>query len=134
MRGTPHIANRPEAEGFPHISHISSMTHPSRRAEQSSQPVFIGNSGWRRKLSRLLAVAVGCACVGYLVLVGMLIGGLLQPVGSQPPSTTGPLPAAPQRPVAGEPGPGPDRPVAGRSSPGPDGAQRIDAPRGGAER
>ncbi|WP_030264977.1 hypothetical protein [Streptomyces violens] len=77
----------------------------------------------------MLAVAVGCACIGYLMLVGMLIGGLWQPIGSQPPSTTGPLRAGPDQPVAGKPGAGPHRPIAGEPSPRPGGAQRIDAPR-----
>lgn len=110
------------------------MTHRSRREEQSHHPVFIDNSGWRRKFSRLLAVVVGCACVGYLLLVGMLIGGLWQPIGAQPPSTTGPLPVSHDRPATGKPSP-PDRPVAGKAGkPGPRSRAEAGAPYGGAER
>lgn len=116
------------------------MTHHSRREEQSHHPVFIDNSGWRRRLSRFLAVTVGCACVGYLMLIGMLVGGLWQPLGSQPPSTKGPLPASTKGPLpTSTTGPlptAPDRPLAGKPSPGPGGARRVDAPRvpGSAER
>ncbi|GAA0449944.1 hypothetical protein GCM10010361_12510 [Streptomyces olivaceiscleroticus] len=136
MRGTPYIPHEPEAEGFPHTSHTGEvghgmparrdlpMTHRPRPQGQAQHPVFIDNSGWRRKLSRLLAVAVGGACIGYLMLIAVLVGGLWQPAGSQPPGTTGPLPAGDARPAAGKP------------SPAPGGAQRIDAPRvpGSAER
>ncbi|POX38844.1 hypothetical protein C3486_20955 [Streptomyces sp. Ru73] len=102
--------------------------------------MFIDNSGWRRRLSRVLAVTVGCACAGYLMLVGVLVGGLWQPVGSQPPSTKGPLPAAGKpsphtgRPVAGQHGPRPGRPVVDKPRPAPSSRAEAGAPRGGAER
>lgn len=81
-------------------------------------------------------MAVGFACVGYLLLVGMLIGGLWQPIGQQPPSTTGPQPVGAERPAAEKPRQGPARPVAEKPSPGPGRAHRIVAPRPheGAER
>lgn len=74
-------------------------------------------------------MTVGFACVGYLLLVGMLIGGLWQPIGQQPPSTTGPQPVGAELPATGRPSPHPDRPVAGKADPSPGRAHRIDAPR-----
>ncbi|WP_367046008.1 hypothetical protein [Streptomyces sp. Je 1-332] len=64
-------------------------------------PVFIDESGWRRRTLQGLGLAVGCACVGYLLFVGTLVSGFWQPVGTQPPSTNAPAgphsPAAPSR-------------------------------------
>ncbi|MFH8489494.1 hypothetical protein [Streptomyces longisporoflavus] len=42
-----------------------------------------------------MALVAGGACLGYLLFVGTLIGGLLEPVGTQPPSTNAPAPAGP---------------------------------------
>ncbi|TGB12113.1 hypothetical protein [Streptomyces sp. MZ04] len=110
MQGIPHIASTPH-DGR------SSPVPPARRAEHAEQagrdmtrrmpptgrrprggpapqlPVFIDQSGWRRRTLQGMALAVVCACLGYLLLFGTLIGGLWQPVGTQPPSTNGPVPS-----------------------------------------
>ncbi|MFI2235843.1 hypothetical protein [Streptomyces chrestomyceticus] len=73
------------------------MTQAARRPEAAPPrpPVFIAQSGWRRRTLQGVALAVGCACLGYLLFVGMLISGLRQPVGTHPPSTKGPVPSGP---------------------------------------
>lgn len=65
------------------------------RAAAPQLPVFIDQSGWRRRTLQGVALAVGCACLGYLLFVGTLVSGLRQPVGTQPPSTNGPAPSGP---------------------------------------
>jgi hypothetical protein len=79
VQGIPHIASTPH-DGR------SSPVPPAREAQQRL-PVFVDQSGWRRRTLQGLALAVGCACLGYLLFLGTLISGLWQPVGSQPPST-----------------------------------------------
>ncbi|MEV8321214.1 hypothetical protein AB0Q95_44405 [Streptomyces sp. NPDC059900] len=37
-----------------------------------------------------MALIVGGACLGYLLFVGTLVSGLLEPVGTRPPSTNAP--------------------------------------------
>ncbi|MFJ9821053.1 hypothetical protein ACIRU3_38530 [Streptomyces sp. NPDC101151] len=106
-----------------------------RQAAASQLPVFIDQSGWRRRTLQGVALAVGCACLGYLLFVGMLISGLRQPVGTHPPSTSGRAPSGPDsgksphgpgtparaaasRPPAGvQADRGDHRPTAGRSAP-----------------
>ncbi|WP_344520280.1 hypothetical protein [Streptomyces rectiviolaceus] len=53
-------------------------------------PIFIDQSGWRRRTLQGVALVVSCACLGYLLFVGTLISGLFQPVGTHPPSTNAP--------------------------------------------
>ncbi|MGW6062465.1 hypothetical protein [Streptomyces sp. NPDC055189] len=55
--------------------------------------MFIDQSGWRKRTLQGMAVIVGGACLGYLLFVGTLMSGLMQPVGTQPPSTNAPAPA-----------------------------------------
>ncbi|MGW7269843.1 hypothetical protein ACWGH5_04955 [Streptomyces sp. NPDC054864] len=78
-------------------------------------PVFIDESGWRRRTLQGIGLAVGCACVGYLLFVGTIVSGFGQPVGTQPPSTNAPAgpnaPAAPSRQDAGAPPEDPGAPV-----------------------
>ncbi|MEU5014063.1 hypothetical protein AB0G35_27980 [Streptomyces sp. NPDC021749] len=72
------------------------VTPAARRSQQAPQlPVFIGKSGWRRRTLQGLALALGCACLGYLLFVGTLISGLRQSVGTHPPSMNGPVPSGP---------------------------------------
>ncbi|MFI0976193.1 hypothetical protein ACH4SP_04085 [Streptomyces sp. NPDC021093] len=65
------------------------------RADAPQLPVFIDQSGWRRRTLQGVALAVGCACLGYLLFVGALISGLRQPVGTHPPSTGVTAPSGP---------------------------------------
>ncbi|MFD7669166.1 hypothetical protein [Streptomyces sp. NPDC059788] len=82
---------------MPHRSAASRVTPAARRPEAAStrHPVFIARSGWRRRTLQGAALAVGCACLGYLLFVGTLISGLRQPVGTHPPSMNGPVPSGP---------------------------------------
>ncbi|MFC8131357.1 hypothetical protein [Streptomyces sp. NPDC057302] len=66
------------------------------QAADPQPPIFIDQTGWRRRTLQGLALAVGCACLGYLLFVGTLVSGLWQPVGSRPPSTDGPAPTGPE--------------------------------------
>ncbi|GHC56225.1 hypothetical protein [Streptomyces flavofungini] len=67
--------------------------HP--RAADPQPPVFIDQSGWRRRALQGVALVVSGVCVGYLLFVGVLVSGLLQPVGTHPPSTNAPAPSGP---------------------------------------
>ncbi|MEU6823348.1 hypothetical protein ABZ921_22160 [Streptomyces atriruber] len=58
-------------------------------------PVFIDESGWRRRTLQGMALVVGCGCLGYLLFVGTMLSGLRTPVGTHPPSTNGPASSAP---------------------------------------
>ncbi|MEV0319223.1 hypothetical protein ACIBKX_14315 [Streptomyces sp. NPDC050658] len=60
---------------------------PYPRAADPGLPVFIDEPGWRRRALKGMALVVSCACLGYLLFVGMVVSGLWQPVGDQPPST-----------------------------------------------
>ncbi|MEV7190199.1 hypothetical protein AB0N81_00140 [Streptomyces sp. NPDC093510] len=72
--------------------------------------MFIDESGHRRRALQVLAVVVGCVCLGYLLFAGALVSGLRQPVGTHPPSTGG---AAPSGPDNGEAPTGRSAPPAG---------------------
>ncbi|MET7622066.1 hypothetical protein [Streptomyces sp. NPDC005408] len=81
---------------MPHRAAAPRVTPAARRAQAAPQlPVFVDQSGWRRRTLQGVALAVGCACLGYLLFVGTLISGLRQPVGTHPPSTNGPAPSGP---------------------------------------
>ncbi|MEU9124490.1 hypothetical protein AB0C96_32350 [Streptomyces sp. NPDC048506] len=73
------------------------MTPAARPPQAAARqlPVFIDQSGWRRRTLQGVALAVGCSCLGYLLFVGTLISGLRQPVGTHPPSLNGPAPSGP---------------------------------------
>ncbi|MEU8889976.1 hypothetical protein [Streptomyces sp. NPDC048442] len=62
-----------------------------------------------------MALAVGCACLGYLLFVGTLISGLRQPVGTYPPSLNGPAPSGPDTGTSPRGHGAPDRAEADRS-------------------
>ncbi|MFD8548215.1 hypothetical protein [Streptomyces sp. NPDC059649] len=81
----------------PHRGVAPRGTPAARRPQAAAPqlPVFIGRSGWRRRMLQALALAVGCACLGYLLFVGTLISGLRQSVGTHPPSMNGPVPSGP---------------------------------------
>ncbi|MGW0731981.1 hypothetical protein [Streptomyces sp. NPDC002851] len=65
---------------------------PSTRRGRRNRPVFIERSGLRRKLLRYLAVTLGCACAGYLVFLGVIVGALKDPGRQLPPRMDEPLP------------------------------------------
>ncbi|MFI1678242.1 hypothetical protein [Streptomyces sp. NPDC020607] len=83
MQGTPHIA------GTPHTARAAPVTRRPEAAAAPQLPVFIDESGWRRRALQGMALLVGCACLGYLLFVGALASGLRNPVGTHPPSTNG---------------------------------------------
>lgn len=83
MQGTPHIA------GTPHTARAAPVTRRPEAAAEPQLPVFIDESGLRRRALQGMALLVGCACLGYLLFVGSLADGLREPVGTHPPSTTG---------------------------------------------
>ncbi|MEU4996209.1 hypothetical protein [Streptomyces sp. NPDC021622] len=107
MQGTPHIASTPHDGRWSSVppargeqrEAVTPLVPPvERRAQDVAAPrlpVFIDQSGWRKRTLQGLALAVVCACLGYLLLVGTLISGLWQPVGTQPPSTNGPAASGP---------------------------------------
>ncbi|MGW0905665.1 hypothetical protein [Streptomyces sp. NPDC002853] len=94
MQGTPHIASTPHDGRLPSVSpYPPGAAAPSARrppAAAPQLPVFIDQSGWRRRTLQGLGLLVGCACVGYLLFAGTLISGLWQPVGTHPPRTDAP--------------------------------------------
>ncbi|MBI0300029.1 hypothetical protein JBE04_37625 [Streptomyces sp. PRKS01-29] len=74
------------------------MTEKRRRRKQTSQ-IFVNASGGRRQLLALAALAVGCACLGYLLLLVAALSGVLWQDDQEPPrtaerSTTGSAPTA----------------------------------------
>lgn len=117
VQGIPHIASTPHdgrlssmpparraqhpgrdmPQRMPHRGAVPPVTPQARRpqAAASQLPVFIDESGWRRRTLQGVALVLGCACLGYLLFVGMLISGLRQPVGTHPPSTGGRAPSGP---------------------------------------
>ncbi|MGW1586718.1 hypothetical protein [Streptomyces sp. NPDC002386] len=89
--------------------HHGPGTHPAQRPrtpapEVHRRPVFIDHTGRRRRALQLVSLSVGLACSGYLLFVGALVGGLMEPMGSAPPRTHGPAPAGHDTPgPAGSP-------------------------------
>ncbi|MEV5977429.1 hypothetical protein [Streptomyces sp. NPDC052114] len=63
---------------------------PRAQDAEPELPVFVDESGWRRRALQGAALVVGGVCLGYLAFVGTLASGLLQPVGTQPPRVDGP--------------------------------------------
>ncbi|MGW5734044.1 MULTISPECIES: hypothetical protein [Streptomyces] len=114
-----------------HVPHRAApRANPAARrppAAVDQLPVFIDRSGLRRRTLQGMALVVGCACLGYLVFVGTLVGGLLQPVGTRPPGTGVPASAARDAPgtdTSGQAHADRDdrrRPPTGRSAPPPAG-------------
>lgn len=115
MQGNPHIASTPHdgrllpatpaarqaqytgrdvARRVPHRVEAPPVDPAARRPRpiDPQLPVFIDQSGWRRRTLQGLGLVVGCACVGYLLFAGTVISELWQPVGTQPPSTNAPAP------------------------------------------
>ncbi|CDR09125.1 predicted protein [Streptomyces iranensis] len=77
---------------------VKRVTEKRRRRKQKGQ-IFVNASGGRRQLLALAALAVGCACVGYLLLLVAALSGVLWQDGQEPPktaerSTTGSAPTA----------------------------------------
>ncbi|MEV8016959.1 hypothetical protein AB0O76_11535 [Streptomyces sp. NPDC086554] len=112
MQGIPHIASTPHdgrsSPVPPARREQYTAHHPAREVTRRTPPqlpVFIDQSGWRRRTLQGMALAVSCACLGYLLLVGTVISGLWQPVGTHPPSTKGPAPSAPDTGTAGRSAP-----------------------------
>ncbi|MEV2250715.1 hypothetical protein AB0I94_09075 [Streptomyces sp. NPDC050147] len=95
MQGTPHIASTPHDGRLPSVSpypYPSGAAPTARRppAAAPQLPVFIDQSGRRRRALQGFGLLVGCASLGYLLFAGTLISGLWQPVGTHPPSTDAP--------------------------------------------
>ncbi|WP_438290873.1 hypothetical protein [Streptomyces sp. HUAS TT7] len=67
---------------------VTPVTRRPRAAAAPQLPVFIDQSGWRRRTLQGVGLAVGLACLAYLLFAGVLISGLRQPVGTHPPSMT----------------------------------------------
>ncbi|MFG2579190.1 hypothetical protein [Streptomyces malaysiensis] len=72
------------------------MTEKRRRRKQTGQ-IFVNASGGRRQLLALAALAVGCVCLGYLLLLVAALSGVLWHDDQEPPrtaerSTTGSAP------------------------------------------
>ncbi|MFJ2769224.1 hypothetical protein [Streptomyces sp. NPDC087300] len=105
MQGTPHIASTPHdgrsspippARGArqqypPHRAAAPRVAPAAARPDPDDEvqlPVFVDQSGWRKRTLQGMALVVGSVCVGYLVFVGTVVSGLRQPVGTHPPSTT----------------------------------------------
>ncbi|QEU90971.1 hypothetical protein [Streptomyces kanamyceticus] len=87
MQGTPHIASTPH-DGRSSPIPPARGAQPQRTGREDPQlPVFVDQSGWRKRTLQGMALVVGSACVGYLAFVGTLVSGLQQPVGTHPPST-----------------------------------------------
>ncbi|MFG2497933.1 hypothetical protein ACGFSB_06905 [Streptomyces sp. NPDC048441] len=86
------LPGRDVTQHMPHRVAAPHVTPAARRPDPSDPqlPIFIDQSGWRRRTLQGLALAVGCVCLGYLLFVGLLVSGLRQPVGTHPPSTNGP--------------------------------------------
>lgn len=121
VQGIPHIASTPHdgrlssvppargeqyparqtgwdmTQRLPHQGAAPRVAPAARRPEAvlPRHPVFIARSSWRTRTLQCVALAVGCACLGYLLFVGMVISGLRQPVGAHPPSVNGPVPSGP---------------------------------------
>lgn len=121
MQGIPHIASTPHdgrlssvppvrreqypaqqtrwdmTQRMPHQGAVPRVPPAAQRPKAAvpRHPVFISQSGWRRRTLQGVALAVGCTCLGYLLFVGMLVSGLRQPVGTHPPSMNGPVPSGP---------------------------------------
>lgn len=95
MQGTPHIASTPHDGRPPSMPPARRETSAARRPQPADPqlPVFIDQSGWRRRTLQGVALVVGCTCLGYLLFVGTVISGLWQPVGTHPPSTNGTAPS-----------------------------------------
>lgn len=110
---------------MPHPVTAPRVAPAARRpaADGPQLPVFIDQSGLRRRTLQGVGLVVGCVCLGYLVFVGTLAGGLWQPVGTRPPSTNAPAPSVP---AATEPVDGPDAPA--RAGDHADRADRDDRP------
>ncbi len=121
MQGIPHIASTPHdgrlssvtparrepypaqhpgqdmTQRMPYRSAAPRVTSAARRPQSAASqlPVFISQSGWRRRALQGVALAAGCACFGYLLFVGTLISELRQPLGTHPPSMNGLAPSGP---------------------------------------
>jgi hypothetical protein len=73
------------------------MAEKRRRKKQPGQ-IFVNASGGRRRLLALVALAVGCACLAYLLMLATALSGVLWQDAKAPPrtaerSTTGSAPA-----------------------------------------
>ncbi|WNE97129.1 hypothetical protein PS467_18230 [Streptomyces luomodiensis] len=75
---------------------VKTVAEKRRRRKQTGQ-IFVNASGGRRGLLALAALAVGCACLGYLLLLVAALSGVLWQDDTEPPrtaerSTTGSAP------------------------------------------
>ncbi|MFE0101832.1 hypothetical protein [Streptomyces sp. NPDC059009] len=96
MQGIPHIASTPHdgrSSPIPPARRAQYRDEPQLPMDEPQLPIFVDPSGWRRRTLRGMALVVGLVCLGFLLFVGMVVSGLRQPVGSQPPGTNGSAPS-----------------------------------------
>ncbi|MFJ1993933.1 hypothetical protein [Streptomyces asiaticus] len=66
---------------------VTTVAEKRRRRRKQTGQIFVSASGGRRRLLALAALAVGCACLGYLLLLGTALSGVLWQDGRTPPRT-----------------------------------------------
>jgi hypothetical protein len=113
-----------------HFHHMVKMVSVRKRRRKQTGQIFVNASGGRRQLLALAALAVGCACLGYLLLLVAALSGVVWQDEQEPPrtaerSTTGSAPTAGAQSGAHSARPGADsaRPGAHSARPGADSAR-----------
>ncbi|MBL1095501.1 hypothetical protein [Streptomyces coffeae] len=101
---------------------VKKVTEKRRRRKKNGQ-IFVNASGGRRSLLRLAALAVGCVCLGYLLLLVAALSGVIWQDAQDPPrtaerSTNGSAPATGSWSGAGSEGVGVSAPLATASPTG----------------
>ncbi|MEU1948792.1 hypothetical protein ABZ554_41650 [Streptomyces sp. NPDC020125] len=66
---------------------VTTVAEKRRRRRKQTGQIFVNASGGRRRLLAVAALAVGCACLGYLLLLGTALSGVLWQNGQTPPRT-----------------------------------------------
>ncbi|MFT9477840.1 hypothetical protein [Streptomyces sp. 11-1-2] len=66
---------------------VTTVAEKRRRRRKQTGQIFVNASGGRRQLLALAALAVGCACLGYLLLLGTALSGVLWQADQEPPRT-----------------------------------------------
>ncbi|MFE5121769.1 hypothetical protein [Streptomyces sp. NPDC056669] len=66
---------------------VTTVAEKRRRRRKQTGQIFVNASGGRRRLLAVAALAVGCACLGYLLLLGTALSGMLWQNGQTPPRT-----------------------------------------------
>lgn len=112
-----------------------------RTADPAPLPVFVDESGRRRRVGQMLGVSVGTLVLGYVVVVALTfagapvvgslappgLGDLSRPAGDDGPGVGSGAQVSPL-PTAGAPGSAPDAGGAAAPDPTPDTAAEVDDP------